>query len=217
MAWWSKLLKIGAIVGAPFTGGASLAALPVLGAIGGALGQTRAARTSTREQQNQSQFTNLPMEAPGYGPLGDMLRRSALTRITGSALPAGFVEGGISNINRAGDLGNLALSNELTARGLSQSPVAATALTNTGIARQGEINQLENVTAPMLEEELRNRNFQNALNLYSRGGVGTTGTRTSTGKETAVAAGSPLAGAFSSAAELLAYLYGSGAFNKQLA
>lgn len=48
MSFWSALGKIGAVAGAPFTGGASLSAIPVIDAIGAAAGAGSQAAASNR-------------------------------------------------------------------------------------------------------------------------------------------------------------------------
>lgn len=58
MGFWSSLAKVGAVVAAPFTGGASLAALPLISAAGSALGGMADASAQNRgeaDRFNQNQ------------------------------------------------------------------------------------------------------------------------------------------------------------------
>jgi hypothetical protein len=207
MSIWGKLAKYGglagAIAGIPFTGGMSLATtlpwlttatagLGALGAIGGALSSTKKAKTST----------STPIEPPEFAGLRDMLIARAKSGLApGSALPAGFIEGGIGNINRTADASRMNLDNSLTARGLSSSPIAGAGLINQEIARQGRINRFQNVDAPAYDQQLQQQNFTNAAGVFDSRRTGT---------ESVGAGPGPAGGAFMGAAEILAKLYGSG-------
>lgn len=175
------------------------------GAIGGTLLNRKSARTGTTSSSPTS--TLAPVEPQEYSPLGALLRQLAMKRLESpAALPAGFVEGGIQNINRASDLSSQNVQNRLLGMGLSDSPVAANAAMTSDIARQGNINQLTNITAPLLEQELLQRDFGNALDIFGQRRVGTTATSTMTG--TNITPGSALGAGVSDASDLLAMLYG---------
>ena len=53
MSFWSGLAKIGAVAGAPFTGGASLSALPLIDVVGAGAGAASQASASNRGTQAQ--------------------------------------------------------------------------------------------------------------------------------------------------------------------
>ena len=164
-------------------------ALTAASAIGGALGGRKSARTTTY---------NDPQE---YIPLRDRLIRYNMDKLgSPTSLPGGFIEGGIQNINQNADLSRQNLENSLTARGLSNSPVAASGLMNAQTTRIGQINRFQNIEAPLFEQNLRQQDYQNASGLFGMRNPAVTGP------------GSVAGGAFGSAAEMLAYLYGSGAF-----
>lgn len=161
-------------------------------AVGGALSGRKSANTTTY---------NDPKE---YIPLRDRLIKYNMDRLNSpTALPPGYIEGGIQNINRGSDAVKANLENLLTARGLSNSPAAVPALLKQEMNRQGAINKFENIDAPAYEQNLRQLDYSNAAQLFGMRNPSVTGPNTATG------------GAFNNASEMLAFLYGSGAFGKR--
>ncbi len=197
MGLGSILGTIGGIVGAPFTGGASLIPGLVAGGLGIAgdvLGNTQGARTST----------STPTIAPEYKTLADLLRTRAQQRLQSSTDLSGFTANGISGINNAYGGASTALNNSLTARGLATSPVAGTGETNLQLGRAGSIAQFLN-SVPLLQRQFQNEDQNAATNLISQLGRGTS----------TVGAGSAVGAGLGSAGELLAYLNGLGAFGNK--
>lgn len=130
------------------------AALSIAGSVAS---NTAGARTST----------SMPTLSPEYKTLSDLLRGRAEQRFMQSMDTSGLAANGIQNINEAFSGINQATQNNLTARGLANSPVAATALTNVETARGGNIAQYLN-NLPILQRQLEGQDFNNALNLLSR-------------------------------------------------
>ncbi len=162
--------------------------------LAGGLSNTAKARTGTS--------TVSPTVAPAYQTLADMLRKRAEARL-GSKFPiAGLEATGIQNVNDAYKGSEAALDASLTSRGLGTSPIAGNAVANLETSRAGDIaswlNQL-----PMIQRDMENQDFQQAQGLYETG-LG----KTSTSTEPGSAVGSGIG----SAAEMLAYLNGQGAF-----
>lgn len=162
------------------------------GVLGSILGNRKAARTGT----------STPIEPKEFTPLRDVLLQQAMRRAN-MATPTGALQArGINNINQNADLFRQALENRLTSQGLANSPVAGSAMAQAESKRFGDISGFQNIDLPLLEQEYGNRNLQSALQVFNS---------RRTGMET-VNPGSPTGAGFSSAAELLAFLYGQGAF-----
>ena len=159
-----------------------------IGALGGLLENKKSARTTT----------STPTLAPEYKTLSDLLRGRAEDRLRSSFDTSGIEANGIQGINDSFNGVNQSIANNLTARGLANSPVAAAATTNAELARGGQISQFLN-TLPQIRRQYENEDFGNALNVLN-----------SARGQTTVGPGSMGAGAFGSAAELLAYLSGRG-------
>ena len=192
--WLKGLAGIGSIIAAPFTAGTSLSWLPAaLGGAsvaGGLLEGRKGARTQTTSQ------------TPGqFGEIGELLKQKYQQKLTSpSALPAGYETTGIGNINQTYDLINESLRNKLTSRGLTGSPNEAAVMGRSELQRGGDIVRFQN-QLPLLERDLQEQDLANAMKLY----YGGTGTET-------VLPGSALGSGLSQGADILAYLYGSGAF-----
>jgi hypothetical protein len=194
MGFWGTLAKVGGIAAAPFTGGGSLAATLIpagLSVAGGVLGGLKGNRTTSTNSIGD----------PAYTPLRDVLLKNSLDRLNNpSALPGGYIAGGIQNINQNADIGRQSLENALTARGLSNSPAATPALARMETARIGGINQFQNIQAPAFEQQLRQQDFNNALGVM---GLQKFNTQT-------VAPGGAVSGGVSGLLDMLGELYGRG-------
>lgn len=188
MSFLSKLLTIGSTIAAPFTGGLSTLIPVAAGAIGGVLENREAARRST----------TTPTLSPEYKTLNDLLRARAEQRLKDTIDMSGYEANGLANINDAYSGADAAIENSLTARGLSRSPVAGNAVTQSNLRRGGDAAQFLN-TIPQLQRQYQNEDmgFASGLLNANRG-------------QQSVAPGSVAGGAFSSAAEMLAYLQGKG-------
>jgi hypothetical protein len=148
--------------------------------------------------------TTTPTTAPAYQGLEGLILKSIQQRLASpTGLPAGYEAGGIKNINNTYDLINQARENNLTARGLAGSPVAAAGDTRASTARAGDIVNFQS-TLPLVQRQLQNEDLGLAGNVLSLG-RGTTSTGEASG-------GGGLAGGFTNLAQLLGFLYGKGAF-----
>lgn len=175
-----------------------LSLIPVIGsALGGLFGNTQGARTST------SSSTITPGENPQVAGIGSMLRSMYAAKLGAPTPLAGYSANGLQSINDtfAGIKQNS--DNSLTARGLASSPMAATADTNINTARGSQMASFLN-NLPLLQRQMQNEDLSSASNFYNAQ------PRPMTQNGTNVGAGSAAAGAFSSAATMLAYLQGKG-------
>jgi hypothetical protein len=167
----------------------------IIGGVGGALKNRKAARTGTATS------TATPGVAPEVRPLFDELMRNRLAALQQpSGLPPGFMGQGIANINQTTDASQMGLENFLTSRGLGGSPVAGTGFENLLQRRGADINQFQNVTAPLMERDFGERDFAAALQLFQS----LPATQATTGSSTAP--GSALGSGLGSAAALWALL-----------
>lgn len=160
----------------------------------------------------QSERSNVPIRDPAFAPLQQQLIQRALGNLRNPrSVAAGIEEGGIGNINETFALGEQALGARLTSAGLGGSGVAGNAIGQLERGRIGQIGQFRS-GIPLLEQQLQQQDFQNALNLFGqepvgnvvRGNVGTSGLG-------AVGQGLGDAGAF------LGFAAGQGLLNKDTA
>ncbi len=163
-----------------------------LSAAGGALSNTQGARTGTAA----------PTIAPGYQSLADLLKARAMARLNMGTDMGGFKAAGVNNINGAFSNAAMGTNAGLEARGLATSPVAAAVAGHANTARAASIAEFLN-TVPLIQRQLQNEDMANATSQVRNFGVG----------QQTVAPGSPVAGGFTSAAEMLAYLNGKGVLN----
>ena len=201
------------------TGGGTMS--PATAALLAALGFTGGALTATNNTKNQSTSSgttstsgsSMPQTSPEFSPLKDLLLSTIQDRISGGGLPAGTLEGGIQNINRNADLGMQGISNNLTARGLSGSPIAGNAILQNNLNRQGQLNTFENIQLPTLQNQLQTQNLGLGAGLLGFG-QGTTNNATGITSSNATGTGTtgvnPLGAGLNSGATILAYLYGKG-------
>jgi len=167
---------------------------PLIMAAGSALGGAFANKKQTT--------TSTPTVSPEYSPLQAALLKSVMARLSAPySLPTGYEAGQIKNINQTYGAAGQNLANRLTARGMGSSPVAANAFTNMAMGRAGQISTMQ-AGLPLLERQLQTDDLSMAGNLL----------RTGTG-QSMTTPGNMTGGAFTSAADMLAYLYGKGAFS----
>lgn len=175
-------------------------ALGGLSFLGGALGNRK--RTQTQTSTTRSSTTP---EAEG---MNQMLMEMIRSRLRGSADLSGYSAEGIKGINDTfGDV-STALSADLTARGLSDSPAAGAPLSRLAVGRGGAISQFRN-SLPLLQRELQGDDLGMAARLYAMQ------PRTTTTTGTATQPGNMLGGGFSSMGLVLADLFMNGAFGNQ--
>ena len=158
-------------------------------ALGGVLSNTQGARTST----------STPTISPEYKTLADLLRSRAEERLRSNFDIGGIRAGGIQGINSVFSGLQQSSENNLTARGLATSPVAATVGTNLNTARGGSIIDFLN-TLPAMQRQFQNQDMTAGQDIL-RSGTGLS----------SVGAGSALGSGLGSAAEMLALLRGMGA------
>ena len=203
------ILKIlgaaGAAAAVPLTGGASLTALPTLLAagagglagLGGALTNTKGARTGTQNSTSTTTFT----EPPAYASMGDLLRKRITDRLNSTYDLSGYESNGLTGINDAFSGLEANQNADLTARGLATSPVAATAGGNLRTERGSQIVQFLN-SLPDRQRAMQGEDLSRAQAFYAARPLSTTTTQSGTNVQPGTAVG----GALTSMASMLAYL-----------
>ncbi len=156
--------------------------------------------------KNQQTSTTMPQIDPKFQGLQNMIMPSIMNRLQQpSALPAGFQETGTEAINDTFKGASMNLDNQLRNRGLSRSPIAGRAVGNLESKRFSDINKFK-TQLPMMERDLQNQDLQQAMQLLAMGrSGGSITTNTSAGP-------GALNGGISGMAQMLGFLYGSGAF-----
>lgn len=158
---------------------------------GGLLSGTKGARQKTYP------------DPPEYAGLRDLMMRYTMDRLkTPRELQPSYETQGFRNINRNADLVRQSLENRMAAVGLRGFPVYGAGLTDLETRRFGDINTYENISLPQLMEDFYNQRLGQGLQLFNQRVPGVQ------------AAGSAAGNALMSASQLLAYMYGSGAFAK---
>jgi hypothetical protein len=168
--WLKPIAKIGAAVAAPFTGGASLAALPILDAAGefaGALGAGRAAGRVAEAGVNQNQdqiaqqrygnelgAARLNLDAgstrAGQSVQGDILKNAQDFRFSsefGGGSTGGLRPSIFSNNTR--ELGDLLSSQALTAQGTNEGRAIGAPPELTGLPQSGKIDSILNTAGAL--------------------------------------------------------------------
>lgn len=134
-----------------------------------------------------------PKLDPKYKQLQSILLPTIMNRL--KSTPESIRTGAISDINRTYQNASTGLSNRLSARGLSTSPIAGNAEAHLQSRRAGDIVRV----VPQIEEMYRQNAIQDAMQALQVGYGG------------ASAGGSRLGGGISGLAQMLGFLYGSGA------
>jgi len=129
------------------------------GVIGGALG-------------GRNQGSNAPIRDPEFAGLQSRLLQQALGNLRNPRQVArGIEEGGITRINDTFGLGEQALQAKLTSRGFGGSGVEANAISGLERGRLGEVGRFRS-TIPLLQQQLQQQDFMNALQLLQGEQVG---------------------------------------------
>ena len=163
-----------------------------ISALGGLLGGRKSANKQT------------PIESPEFSPLRDQLIATAMKRLQSpSSLGPGFEATGIRNINENSDLLRQSMENRLGGAGLLGSGVHGAGLNKLDISRFGDINDLQNIEIPRLERDFANQDVDLATSIFNSRKTGVQLPGSATGS------------LFTSAGNMLAYLYGQGAFDKK--
>jgi len=143
--------------------------------------------------------TSQPFLTPEYKTLGDLMRTRAEQRLRSNFDLSGLAANQIAGVNQAFAGANQAVQNNLTARGLATSPVAATVDTNLQLGRAGNIANVLN-QLPFIQRQMEAQDLQQAQQIASTFGRGTS----------QVGAGSAFGAGLNSAAEQLMLLRGMG-------
>lgn len=214
------------------------AILAGIGALGGVLGNR--SKTATQQQQqnfNQSgnqyqSFSGTGTQTPSYDPLGENLRQVLAQMYLGRASSGpdfmrNYESAGLEDINRGAESGRAILNKILAERGLSYSPAAATALGRVEENRIGRGIAFRN-QLPLVQDELERERLTDLSGFFSRlpFGTSTTSTGTSTGVSStggtssgtgaSTDPGNLLGGLTGGLGNMLAFLYGQGAFDNGL-
>lgn len=151
----------------------------VAGAIGGLFPQT--STTNTNFNQNQSgtssqEFQNQGSTTPVLDPYADTMRKtidqSAMQNLNTDTDLSGYEAGGLKQINDSAGVQDQILKANLAARGLSYSPVAATAENQGQIARVSQGSQFVN-QIPLLRQQMYQQKLQQALQVFQANPYGT--------------------------------------------
>lgn len=149
--------------------------------------------------------TSTPTLDPAFAGLQGAILPNIMNRLNQkSYLPAGLSEINTGDINETYQNAQVGLDNQLSARGLSTSPIAGAADARLAGSRASEISRMKN-TLPILNEEMRRQSLLDALQALSLGRQGNT--TISTGMP---GGGSAVGSGISSAASMLGFLFGSG-------
>jgi hypothetical protein len=152
---------------------------------------------------SHTQQTNMPTVSPEYKGLQGQILNMIQTRLSQPVDLHGYEANGISTINQAYGAQKQTSDNNLSARGLSTSPVAANVDAMRSNAEAGDAATFRN-SVPMLAQQIESENLAQANQILA-GGTGSTGTTTS---------GGGAAGAVTNLAGMMGYLSGKGAFGK---
>jgi len=200
MGFWDVLKGIGGF--APIIG-------PAISGIGGLLSNTQGARTGTTNSTFNNTYSNTPTETPEFAGFGGMLKDIISKRLSQPVPMEGYAATGLGNINRNSDLVQQSIKNKLTASGLAGSPIAGNAMLQGELSRGGQATDFMN-QLPLVQRQLQNQDFSQALGLYGARPLGSTTTASGTSSGTQVHPGSALGAGFSEAGDLLSFLAGQG-------
>lgn len=153
---------------------------------------------------SKSKSKTTPTLDPAYLPLRGQALQLLTKRLQSGADLTGYGASGAQNINHTFDVMKQSQDNNLTARGLSTSPVAAAVDATRDNARAGQLTTFRN-GLPLLQRQLQADDFGLA-NQLMWGGRGT---------ETTGESGGGAAGSVEGIAAMLGYLQAIGAFKKK--
>lgn len=164
---------------------------------------------SRRKGQQTQTSTSTPTFDPAFTGLRDQLLKIIGARLQTPINLDPYQSQGIQDINRNFDLLRQSQSNDLTARGLGTSPVAAAVDAARGVARTGAISRFNN-SLPLLQRQLENENFGLASGLLGLG-IGRTATGTGFSEDES---GGGAAGSAENLAAMLGYMSRNGMFRR---
>jgi hypothetical protein len=208
-----------------------------ISAFGSYLANRKGSRTSESESiqellRNFTDTTNFDTTEDSLPILGDEqqgLQSALIARVMNQLNNpdnnlGSIITQGIQNINAGGDARRIGLSRALASRGLSRSPAAVSAIAGSEGARISDVINFRN-QAPLMADQIRRANIQQAGDIFSRIPTGRrttrtgstvtnqTGSQTSRGTGTQVGAGSAAGSGIGSLGTILAYLYGQGCYS----
>lgn len=184
--------------------------IPIGISLAGALAGAFRNRGRTTKQTSTSTNAAMPTETPEAASLSNTIRQMIESRLRAPAgVPEGYETGGVRQINSVFDVLNQNKAAQLTARGLSDSPIGATVMDSTENARGGEIAKFTS-GIPLVARQLQNEDLASAMQFYSALPRGISSTATGTGTQTVP--GNMLGGGIGDLATMLAFFYGTGAF-----
>lgn len=143
---------------------------------------------------------NKQTSTPNHGPLQDRILQIMRQRLGSSADLSGYRAQGLQDTNQTFDLIRQSQSNDLTARGLGTSPVAANVDAMRENSRGGAIARFQQ-GLPLLQRQLQADDLGLAGYLFR-------------GNTTEGTSGGGLGGGFDSLATMLGFLQATGAFGK---
>jgi hypothetical protein len=147
--------------------------------------------------------TTTPTFDPAFSPLKNTILNMTMQRLNSDPNMSGYQANGIQNINRIFGNSAMASNNDLSARGLSTSPIAGTVGATRENARAGQVAGFEN-QIPLLARQLKGEDLAQAGNVLNMGrGSTTTGTEEG--------GGGP-AGGITQLGRFLGYASANGAF-----
>lgn len=146
--------------------------------------------------------------SPTYDPqsqkLRDLVYGQVTQRLNTPVDMAGYGASGVSGINKTFGLAKQTSDNNLSARGLATSPVAANVDATRETGRATAVSNFRN-SLPLLQRQLQTEDLTQASNLFASGRGGTSTLDTGGGG----------AGSFENLAAYLGYLQGKGLFTNK--
>lgn len=195
--------------------------LPLLTTALGALGGGLANREKVNKQESTTNTNSSTSTAPAYDAKAQSVRDTLLNELlfrTESTpdFESKYTAQGLASINKTRDSSRAAIDNILASRGLSGSPIAASAQVgqaiNTGNQQASFLNNI-----PLMIDSMKRERLGDLSSFFSSLPVGqtsnTTGTQTTKG--TSTTPGNVAAGALGGGGSALGLLYGMGAFGKK--
>ena len=128
------------------------------------------------KQTTKQDFTRkqTPTELPEWQGLGDLLRSTITQRMQNPGdFLRGYEESGLQNINRTFDVLRRGQENQLTARGLAGSPVAAGSDLRFDLGRGSQIADFQS-RIPLLERDIQNQDIGLGMSLFGQRPIGQT-------------------------------------------
>ena len=182
--------------------------LLMLGTAAGAFSTPSSSNTKTNGTTGATSTPNLDSAGQSLEPF---ITEAARNLVNGGFNPTSYISSGVNNINRNSELQKQAIDSIMAARGLSTSPVSATAAVKADQNRLNQISDLEN-NAPIIANQIAQQNLATANSAFNSLPRGVTSNGTSTGtSDTSASQGGGLGSALGGLGSILAWLAASGA------